>query len=148
MDQSEHKKLGIELFNATWDLIDKSDRTETENFEMIHKAHASCYHWSMGGGTSLNEARGEWQVSRVYALLKMGEGALVHGKRSLDICLADGYADFDLAFGYEAVARAYAVLQDEENMKCYVQSALNACKDIKEEGDRKYALQEINGISL
>ena len=57
MTHEQHKKLGIDLFNATWDLIDKADRTEAENFEMIHAAHASAYHWLKAGGDATNQAR-------------------------------------------------------------------------------------------
>jgi hypothetical protein len=146
MEVMEHKELGIELFNATWDLIDKPNRTEAENFEMINKAHASCYHWSQGGGTALNNARGEWQLSHVYALLGMGESALVHGKYSLDICLKNNIKDFDLAFGYESMARAYKVLNNIEKMNEYKKLALDTCKNIEKDEDRNYAEGEIVGI--
>ena len=53
MTQEEHKKLGIDLFNATWDLIDRNDRTPAQNLEMIHAAHASAYHWIKAGGTAV-----------------------------------------------------------------------------------------------
>ena len=37
----QHRALGINLFNATWDLIVKPDRTPDENAEMMDRAHAS-----------------------------------------------------------------------------------------------------------
>ena len=40
-----HKKFAVELFNRTWDLLDKEDRTQEEADTMIHAAHASRYHW-------------------------------------------------------------------------------------------------------
>ena len=36
-----HRKTAVKLFNATWDLIDKKDRTIEDNDEMIHSAHSS-----------------------------------------------------------------------------------------------------------
>ena len=34
--------LAITLFNETWELIDKKNRTEAETITMVHKAHTSC----------------------------------------------------------------------------------------------------------
>jgi hypothetical protein len=113
---------------------------------MINKAHASCYHWSQGGGTALNEGRGAWQLSHVYALLGMGESALVHGKHSLDICLKNNIKDLDLAFAYEAMARAYKVLNSIEKLNEYKTLALDSCKTIEKDEDRNYAEGEIGSI--
>ena len=147
MTAEEHRKLGMELFNATWDLIDLKDRTKAQEFEMIHAAHASAYHWLKAGGSAINEARSQWQISRVYATLGMGEPALTHGQRSLELCLQNGIGDFDLAFGYEAVARAFAVLGNDKAKTDSKQAALDACEAIVKPEDREYAENEINGIS-
>jgi len=140
-----HKKLAVDCFNATWDYIDKKDRSEKEDREMIHTAHASLYHW-MQIGTPLEFARGEWQVSRVYSLLEMGDSALYHGKASLDLCIDIKIKDFDLAFGYEAVARAYKILNDDDNKQKYLDLALKAADDIADKGDKDYTLSEIKSI--
>jgi hypothetical protein len=133
------------LFNETWDLLDKQDRTAEENALMLHKAHTSCFLWR-SANNSVNNARGEWQVSRVYSVLGYGQPALLHAIRSLDICLENSIGDFDLAFGYEAVARAYSVTGDQEKMKEYKELAVSACDNISEDGDKSYALSEVNGI--
>lgn len=148
MTQDEHKKLGIDLFNATWDLIDLEDRTDAQTMEMIHTAHASAYHWLKGGGNATNEARSNWQISRVYAILRMGESALVHGLRSLSLCQENDLGRFDLAFGYEAVARAHALLGHAKESEMNKQAALTACAKISNDEDRKYVESEINAIRL
>ena len=79
------KKLAMDTFNKTWDLLDKTNRSEAENIEMIHTAHASRYHWEQVG-TPLEFQRGEWQISRVYAVLGMGESALFHAEIALKTC--------------------------------------------------------------
>jgi len=55
----DHRQLAVDLFNHTWELLDKSERTQAEADEMIHAAHASRYHWGLAG-TAVNLARGEW----------------------------------------------------------------------------------------
>lgn len=140
-----HKEEAVKCFNATWDLIDKPDRTHEDNVNMIHMAHASRYHWGQIG-TALEFTRGEWQVSRVYALLGMGESALFHAKEALKLCLDNGIGDFDLAFGYEAVARAYSVLGNHDDRARFVDKAREAAKEIVEEGNRQHVESEISTI--
>lgn len=145
--QEWHRKQAIENFNTTWDYIDKKDRTEEDNINMIHTTHASRFHWGKVG-TPLNLAVGEWQISRVYSLLGMPESALYHAKLSLELCLKNDIKDFNLAFGYEAVARAYMVSKDEEQMKKYWTLAKEASENIEKEEDKKYFLSELDSIVI
>lgn len=140
-----HRRLAVELFNGTWDLMEKKDRSTEEDLKMIHMAHASCYHWSLAG-EPVNQARGEWQISRVYALLSQGERALFHAKASLAYCEKEKIGDFDLAFAYEAVARAYGILNDVEQKDCYLLLARKASLEIDKEGDRDYFLKELGTL--
>ena len=64
----DEKQLAKDLFNHVWTLLEKERRTTAEDDEMIHAAHASRYHWGKVG-EPVNLARGEWQCSRVYAVL-------------------------------------------------------------------------------
>ena len=66
-----HREEAVKCFNGTWDLIDNKNRTHADDVNMIHMAHASRYHWGQIG-TALEFSRGEWQISRVYSLLRMG----------------------------------------------------------------------------
>ena len=42
----QHKQFAIELFNNTWDMLEKNDRSDYDDIRMIHMAHTSLYHWS------------------------------------------------------------------------------------------------------
>ena len=145
--QQWHRKQAVNNFNATWDLIDKKDRTKEDDIKMIHTAHASRFHWGEIG-TPLEFARGEWQVSRVYSLLGMTESALLHGIYSLELCKNNNYGDFDLAFGYEAVARAYMTAKDGKAMEEYLELAREAANHIAEKEDKEYFLSELESIKL
>lgn len=140
-----HKEEAVKCFNATWDLIDKPDRTDEDNVNMIHLAHASRYHWGQIG-TALEFSRGEWQISRVYALLGMGESALFHAKEALKLCLDNGIRDFDLAFCYEAMARAYSTLGNHKDKATFIEKAREAATAIAEQGNRQYVESEISTI--
>ncbi len=143
--QEWHRKQAVENFNGTWDLIDKVDRTPEEQLKMIHMAHASRFHWGEIG-TELEFARGEWQVSRVYALVGHGHSALYHGQASLDYCQKGNITDFDLAFAYEAIARAYFVLRNHKDSIHHVKLAKEAAQSIAKEDDKQYVLSEIDSI--
>ena len=108
LDPTVERQLAVDLFNATWQLLDTPDRSPDDDLRMLHMAHASRHHWAQVG-EPVNLARGEWQVSRVYAVLGRAEPARFHGERCLEICEEYGIADFDLAYAYEALARAAAV---------------------------------------
>ena len=140
-----HKKLGVDLFNKVWGLIDKSDRTDEEDDLMINAAHASLYHW-MQVGEPVNRSRGEWQISRVYSLCGRADPALYHAEKNLQICLENGIGDFDLAFAYEALARAYAVENHVEKVVEYRTLGLAAAQLIEKKEDRDYFLTELSSI--
>jgi hypothetical protein len=117
------QRLAAELFNGVWELLDKRDRTVEDDDRMVHMAHASRYHWGQVG-TEVNCSRGEWQCSRVYAVLGRAEPALHHARRGLEICQANGIGDWDLAFAYESLARASAVAGDPAQAHAYREQAL------------------------
>src|SRR3990170_957672 len=98
LSPEEHRRAAVDLFNFAWTLLDKQDRTADEDDTMVHAAHASRFHWGQVG-TQVNLARGEWQVSRVYAVLGRAEPALWHARRCLEHCRGAGGGDFDLASG-------------------------------------------------
>lgn len=145
MDKDNHKKLAIETFNITWDYIDKENRTSEDDLEMIHLAHASRYHWGFAGN-ELNKARGEWQISRVYSLLSLGESALFHANASLKIVKENNYGDFDLVFAYEAMAFAFKVLGNDSEKEISLQKGYNELKNISKKEDRDYCKSELDKI--
>lgn len=140
-----HGKFAVELFNLVWDLLDKGVRTPGEDDRMLHAAHASRYHWGEIG-TPLEFQRGEWQISRVYSVLKSPEGAIRHARRCLEICQENGIGDFDLAFAFEALARAHAVASDPGGSHRYLQLAEEAGAGIEESGNRDYFMSELKTV--
>jgi hypothetical protein len=141
-----HKKFAVDCFNNTWDLLEKSDRSREDDANMIHMAHASRFHWGQIG-TPLNFVRGDWQLSRVYAVLGQGENALSYAKSCLHLCMEHDIGDFDLAFAYEAAARAFAVLGDQEMTEKHLALAQNAGESIQKDADREYFFGELESIS-
>jgi DNA-binding transcriptional MerR regulator len=146
-ERERHLHLGKTLFNDTWRLMAKEDRTADEDDLMVHQAHASAYHW-LQVGTPANFARSHWQCSRVYCVLGRGEPALYHAKRVLDICQRNGIGDWDLGFAYEALARAHSVAGDRDEARRWLEQARLATVDIAEEEDREALLSDLETIPV
>ena len=136
LDAADHRRLGKDLYNHVWTLLETADRTAEQTDEMIHAAHASRWHWTVGGEPA-NRARGEWQCSRVYAVLGRGEPALWHARRCVELCEEFGLGDWDLAAAYEAMSRASLVAGDEAAARDWKDRATSALADIADPDDRE-----------
>lgn len=135
MDPTEERALAGALFNAVWDLLDRTDRTRADDDAMVHAAHASCYHWSKVGGPE-QFAIGEWQCSRVYAVLGMGETSMWHARRCLALCEEYGFENFLPASAHEAISRAWCVLGDFDEARRERDLAYGLAVDLEDEDDR------------
>jgi hypothetical protein len=137
LDPAVERQLAVDLFNGTWELMDASDRSPDDDLRMLHMAHASRHHWAQVG-QPVNFARGEWQVSRVYAVLGRSEPARFHAQRCLEICEEHGIGDFDLAYAYEALARAAAVAGDGPERERRLEQARMAAEAVADPEDREH----------
>jgi len=134
----DHRQLGVDLFNEVWRLM----KTREDDDRMLHAAHASRFHWGEAPEcTPANLARGEWQVSRVYTVLGLAEPALRHGVRCLDICEEHGIGDWDLAYAYEAIARAYTAAGNAPEAGAYKKLASEV--PVADAGDRAHLEEDL-----
>ena len=137
MTQSDDRRLGVELYNATWRLMDSREDDE----RMLHMAHASAYHWGQAPECEpKNRARSEWLCSRVYTVLGRAEPALYHAKRCLEICFADpeNMEDWDLPFAHEALARAHRVAGNDDEVRDQEQKARELGEHLADPEDREH----------
>lgn len=145
--QGDQRGLAISLFNATWELIDQPDRTEEESDRMVHMAHASRWHWE-SVGTDENRAAGEWQCSRVYAVLGRAEPALHHARRCVAYSERDGVAAWMRASAQEALARAL-LLAGERAAAAAAADRARALLDLEEdEEDRAVVTADLDSLDL
>jgi hypothetical protein len=149
LDATEHRRLGAGLYNFTWTLMEKPDRTADETDLMIESAHASAFHW-MQIGTLNNRARGHWLCSRAYAVAGRAEPSLWHAQRCLALVEAGGgdFEDWERGSALEAVSRAYAVGGDREEAVHYRDMAAAELTKIKEDGDREVLEKDLASIPL
>lgn len=146
MTPDEHRALGIELYNRTWELLEGPDLDDA-----IDTAHASAYHWShAAGATVANRARSHWLCSRAHSVAGQSEGALHHANRCLALVEGnpDEMEDWDLAGAYEALARAHLAAGDETEAHRFYELGRTALEAIAEADDRKHIEADLGSLPL
>jgi DNA-binding transcriptional MerR regulator len=149
LSTDEHRRLGLDLFNKTWTLLERSGRTPEADDELLHCAHASAYHW-LQAGTIVNRVRSEWQCSRVYTVLGRAEPALHHARRCLELAESapKELEEFDLPFAYEAMARAHALAGDDAEARGWLERARAATAAVADEDDRAILETDLASIAV
>jgi hypothetical protein len=147
-----HKKFAVELFNKAWELHDLPNRTKDQDDEMIQAAYASAWHWLQLKGHVDDLAwrqstpRSHNQLANMYIALKRAEPAMYHANRCVEICLERGIGDFDIAFGYECLARAHNIAGNAVDRDNNVKLATEAGKAIAKKEDRDFFFGELKKV--
>jgi len=142
-----HKFLGIELNGLTWNLLEKENRSPEDEYRLINAAHASLYHWSEIG-EPVNIQRGEWLISHAYAVIGMADFAIFHAEKCMEITRENDIGDFDLAFAYEALTRAYAAKSNRDKYNEFLKLAEVAGNKIVEEEDIQIFMETLRSCKF
>lgn len=128
-----HRRIAVEQFNRTWELIDRADRSAEDDQEMLLAAATSRWHWAQIGGPE-NLAAGDWQLAHVASLLGHDELALTFARQSLAVAEAQGWRGWRLASAHEGMARACAGAGDRPGRDQHL-AAARAALDAEEDAD-------------
>jgi hypothetical protein len=128
--------------------MEMRDRTWEDDLLMLHTAHASAYHWRHADHGPEHRARSEWQVSRAHCVLGQADPARFHAEACLRICEEHRIGDWDLAFAYEALARAAMVAGDPVKVGTWLERARAAAEDIDDPEDRAVLEQDLASIAI
>lgn len=143
----DHRQLGVDLYNSTWKLLEKENRTRADDDEILNATHASAYHWSRAAGAGPEHtARSQWQISRVNSVLGRGEAAVYHAERCLGHCTENGIGDWDLASAYEALARAHKVAGNDGEYRRNLALGRAALAQIADEDDREHIAEDLDEL--
>ena len=140
-----HLYLAKSLNNIVWELLQKPIRSKEEDEIMVDAAHASCYHW-LQVGTGLHHQRAEWLIAHVYTELNLVDAALRHAARCLELNseFATLMEDFDFAYAYEGMARAYALAGKHDEALQFIQLAARQGQTIENDEDRSIFMGDFN----
>ncbi|MBN2858093.1 MAG: tetratricopeptide repeat protein [Candidatus Delongbacteria bacterium] len=145
LDPNIHHYLGIELNMQVWNLLGKTERDKNDDNRMIAFAKGSLFHWyNSPNFEPVNAQRGEWMISHVYAVLNRAEKALEHANNCLELTEELGLKDFDLAYCYEAMARAHAAGGNKAESEKYFKLAEEAGNSIEDKESRDMFKGDLN----
>lgn len=121
-----------------WELLETSDRTSTEDEDLLLAAYASLYLWK-AVGTAAHTQRGYWLVARAFISLQQADDAIIWAEKCLKITeeYPEEMEDFDLAYAEESLARAYALAGMIDQAQRHRAEAETLGEQIKDEEDRK-----------
>jgi hypothetical protein len=136
LEAASHRQLAIELFNRTWELIDKETRTDEEDAEMLTAAFASRYHWREIGEPK-NFSVSDWQVSRVAAVLGLTDLAEGYGRRALEVAASAELDSFYLGYGHEALARAARLAGNRDEARHHLERANELLEQVEDSSARE-----------
>lgn len=151
----EDKKYTIEqaqlqfaksIWNGIWTLLEKADRTPSEDEDLLLSAYASLYHWKQVG-TTANLQRGYWMLSRAYLALGMVDQALDWAWQCQRITQEHSaiMEDFDLAYAQEGLARAYACSGDLTQADLHYRAAVSLGQLIADPEDKEIFQGDLSG---
>ena len=140
-----HRFFSAHCFNRAWDLIRKSNRTTIECEQMLQLSQASLWHWTQRSDcTTKNLSIGNWQLSRIYALLGQAENAL----RSARMCLhySENTSPFFIGYAHEALARSAAVAEDDVGKAHHLAEARRYLARIPDDGNRAVLQADLESL--
>jgi hypothetical protein len=141
-----HKYFAQSVNGRVWELLQKSKRSQSENDEMLHAAHACAYHWRFAG-TAVHQQRGEWLISRVHIVLGHAGEALRHAERCFELTKSnkDLMEDFDIAYAFEGLARAHAMIGEQRMAEEFFELARQSGNAIMNDEDRSIFMGDFDG---
>jgi hypothetical protein len=140
---SGQRQLGVDAFNETWRLMLSRENDEL----MLDCAHASRYHWALAPECQPeNRARSAWLLSRAYVVAGQAAPALEHAERCLELCEQSALQDWDLAYAYEALARANVLAGAPDTAASYLELA--RAVEIAEAEDREQLAGDLETLAI
>lgn len=141
-----HRRFATELFNSTWALMDAPVRSPADERQMLAGAFASRLHWE-AVGDAVNKAVGDWQISRVCALLRLPKLAIRYASLALRAAQSkEGMPDYMLASTYEGMARAHACSGDAAERDRFLALATESLNLIGDDEDRRLIEGQIASV--
>jgi len=136
-----HRHFSGALFNEAWTLIEKPDRDDQDDEQMVATAFASYFHWTQRPDVDdQKRSIGCWQISRVCALVGEASHAKRWAERSIRYAVNHGDDPFYVGYGYEALARAAKVAGEPAALRDALASA-RACAERVEDDTMRAPLE-------
>ncbi len=90
---------------------------------------------------------GDWQVSRVLALLDHPKAAARFGRRALRIAEENDLGPFYAGYAHEALARAASVSGDSETRDTHLEKARSLANAVNRKGEADVLKQDLDQLA-
>lgn len=114
-----HRYFAVECNNQAWALVEAAELARAEIDQMIHLAHASCFHW-LHAGDLLNHLRAQNLLASGYIKANLPTCAVRYAERCLELSeeAEDKQTTFDRAMVNGCAASAFRLAgRTEESTK-------------------------------
>lgn len=103
-----HRYFAVECNNQAWPHVEAAELARDEIDQMIHLAHASCFHW-LHAGDLLNHLRAQNLLASAYIKANLPTCAVRHAERCLELSEEAGNKQtaFDRAMAHGCAAGAF-----------------------------------------
>ena len=146
MTGTEHRILGVNYFNAAWELIDLPSRTPAQDLDMVTLACASRQHWHEAGGTDENLAVADWQVAHAASLAGWSGIALSFARACVDRVSASDVPTWMKASAHEGLARAHAAAGDRASYEAEAARCRELLAQVDGDEDRTLIQNQLDSI--
>jgi hypothetical protein len=140
-----HKYFSAHCFNGAWDLIEKKDRTASDDRLMVAMNQAAIYHWLCREDCDDRRLSvGYWQASRIQALV----GNVDQARKNAEISLSYSgkLKPFYIGYAYEALARSELLAGNSEKAASHLERARSYAAEIKEKDERELLLADLSKL--
>lgn len=139
--------FAVECFNQIWTVLDKPVKEVKDLETILHLAHTSFWHWSQNPKAQPSHfATGYWMLSRVYSVAKNTTQALLYAQKCLECNQINQLSAFSFGYAYEALARAYHLLQNPKMTEECLEQAYAYAEKIVDEEEKQYLITDLNEL--
>ena len=120
-----HRSAAERAQATAWQLLDMTDLDAPDDINLLSAAHTARHEWT-AAADQLEVARADWLLSRAYVRLGAPHLALAAAERCCLVMVDLDADNYDLAIGYEAMARSLAASGDHQQALRYLRQATDA----------------------
>ncbi|MFC4949835.1 hypothetical protein [Pseudonocardia sp. GCM10023141] len=144
--ESWHRRFAVELFTASWELLGRPDRGPDGDAALMAAVFGSAWHWDQVG-TDENRALGDHQIAKAASAVGLPDVALRYARRALEAIERGAFGDWQLAAGYEGMARAHAAAGDAVERDRWVARCTDALAAIADPEDRAVIAEQLREVT-
>ena len=141
------RRIAARANNKAWELSEKLNRTQAEDQEMLHAAHAAMHLWSIVGNES-NKAHAEQLLAHVSALLGDATRAVEYFQGSSEFFSSGKCEAWEVAMCRAIAANVAACTGDDISHQALYDDAASRIAALPRSEDREILLATLRVVPV